>query len=43
MKYYMILLSKTSPSLDHSGFLHAMRQMLDALENVSRALAANER
>lgn len=43
MKYYIMLLSKTSLSLDHSRFLCAMRQMLDALENASRAYIADER
>lgn len=36
IKYYVILLSRMLPSLDHSWFLNAMRKMLDALENSSR-------
>lgn len=36
IKYYIILLRRTLPSLDHSGFLCAMKMMLDALENSSR-------
>lgn len=36
IKYYIILLSRMLPSLDHSGFLSIMRKMLDALENSSR-------
>lgn len=43
MKYCNILLSKTSHSLDHSRFISAIRQMLCALENASRAHVADEK
>lgn len=43
MKYYIIFLHKISPSLDLSRYFYAMRWMLHALENASRAHIADER
>lgn len=42
IKYHITSLSRTLPSLDLSGFLCAMRNLLDALENSSRVNVAEK-